>query len=165
MGIGWRNPFYHEPTTAEIVNTDVADSLNRVPMDFPKDHYRREVFEQMLREGDPREQRTRAYVTVENPVDDDPCPDFFTCIGNMVYGEGVPGENRNVKGCDCIGYCDPSSATCMCAKRQTYYLEGCDKGFNYNKDGRIKVQFAPIVECNDACACVAGGCQNRVSRV
>jgi hypothetical protein len=106
-------------------------------------------------------------IGIYNQVDDEPCPPFeFIYSNEMWYDADVPPPDYDhVKGCGCIGRCDPSSTTCSCLRRQEFWTgaegENRYEGFSYTEQGRHKDATMPIFECNWRCGCDAD-CVNRV---
>lgn len=159
-GRPWHNPFYDEPRRAVPLNSELADSMNKQIAGLTEEPTRRKIFEEMIRTRD----RGAPPITIVNDVDQEPCPPFeFDWTNEMLYGEGVPRKDKDLKGCDCLGPCDPYSKTCACTVRQNQWLgEIGEGGFAYGQDGQIMFCHAPVFECNEACGC-SEDCQNRVS--
>ncbi|KIO32252.1 hypothetical protein M407DRAFT_67079 [Tulasnella calospora MUT 4182] len=141
------------------LDSSLADSMNRTSADFTEDPGRRAIFQEMIRTRD----RGAPPITVVNDVDKEPCPPFeFDWTNEMLFGEGVPRKDKDLKGCGCLGPCDPYSKTCACIVRQNYWLgEIGEGGFAYGPDGQIMFCHAAVFECNEACGC-SEDCQNRV---
>ena len=85
--------------------------------------------------------------------------------------DGVPPPDlENLRGCSCIGKCDPNNKNCRCTQiQERRYMDDNNpekSGFVYDtKTGRLKKDFpdnVPIYECNDLCGCLED-CPNRVS--
>lgn len=104
-------------------------------------------------------------IEILNKVDSEPTPPWEFYYTNHIYhAPGVPlPDVVNLRGCDCVGKCDPNSKTCACVKKQKAYFHPNDNGFVYDKTGKLKRGFPgyPIVECNDLCGCDEE-CMNRV---
>ncbi|KAG8956369.1 hypothetical protein FRC04_004450 [Tulasnella sp. 424] len=158
-GRRWRNPFYDEPRKAMPLNSSLADSMNQTIPGFAEDPARRAIFEEMIRTRD----RGAPPITIVNDVDNEPCPPFeFDWTNEMLFGENVPRKDKDLKGCDCLGPCDPYSKTCACIVRQNHWLGDIGEGgFAYGPDGQIMFCHAAVFECNEACGC-SEDCQNRV---
>ncbi|KAG8899283.1 hypothetical protein FRC01_010599, partial [Tulasnella sp. 417] len=158
-GRPWHNPFYDEPRTAMPLDSNLADSMNQIIIGLAEDPSRRAIFQEMIRTRD----RGAPPITVVNDVDKEPCPPFeFDWTNQMLFGAGVPRKDKDLKGCDCLGPCDPYSKTCACIVRQNYWLgEIGEGGFAYGPDGQIMFCNAAVFECNEACGCTED-CQNRV---
>jgi histone-lysine N-methyltransferase SUV39H len=108
-------------------------------------------------------------IEILNKVDNDPAPPWeFWYTNQMYHGPGVPlPDGSKMKGCDCVGKCDPRSKTCQCVARQRVFFDGTDDhglGFIYDKQRRLRPLLAgyAIWECNDLCGCDED-CMNRVS--
>lgn len=153
---------------AEKIPTELHDMINRLPENYHHNPQMKQVFESMMEENtaddEPTSPRIEIYSGQSGPV----CPPWeFYYTNKIIHGKGVPRSNkRNLKGCDCVGLCDPKSKTCGCVKRQMAWT-GNDKsikGFLYNKKGKVLHPDYPIFECNDACEC-SEDCMNRVSRL
>ncbi|TEB27917.1 SET domain-containing protein [Coprinellus micaceus] len=107
-------------------------------------------------------------IEILNKVDNDPAPPWeFWYTNQMYHGPGVPlPDGSKMKGCDCVGKCDPRSKTCQCVARQRVFFDGTDDhglGFIYDKQRRLRPLLAgyAIWECNDLCGCDED-CMNRV---
>jgi [histone H3]-lysine9 N-trimethyltransferase SUV39H len=111
-------------------------------------------------------------IKIFNPIEGDkePCPPFEFIYTNEMYHDKETGgpDHKNLKGCDCVGACDPNSKTCSCVIRQEYWTADVNNphsnGFAYESDGRMKdgLQSYPIFECNWKCGCDET-CTNRVN--
>ena len=127
------------------------------------------AFEDMIALASDFEDPFAPQIKVINRIDPavEPHPKFeFLWTNGIVLGQDVPKSAReNLKGCGCIGKCDPKSKTCFCLKRQ---VKNCPElksnpGFAYNPNGTLKWLDYPVVfECNDECDCDLD-CPNRVS--
>ncbi|KAI0633592.1 SET domain-containing protein [Trametes polyzona] len=120
------------------------------------------VFEAEMRANTAEDEPYAPPIRVVNEVDDEPTPPLeFFYSNQMWHGEGVPKpDHTNLRGCDCVGPCDPLSKTCACVKRQSEY--NWDRGgFIYDRKGKLRAHEYPIFECNMNCAC-SEDCMNRV---
>lgn len=108
-------------------------------------------------------------IGVHNTIkgDEEACPPFeFIYTNEMYYDKEIGGpDHTNLKGCDCVGSCDPTSKTCSCLARQEYWTAYPDdhrfNGFAYREDGTLKDRSFPVFECNWKCGCDES-CINRV---
>ncbi|KAJ2930459.1 hypothetical protein H1R20_g6637, partial [Candolleomyces eurysporus] len=59
-------------------------------------------------------------IQIINNVDHEPTPPWEFHYANRIYhGPGVPDPDiANLRGCDCVGKCDPKSKTCACVQKQ-----------------------------------------------
>jgi histone-lysine N-methyltransferase SUV39H len=141
--------------------TSLPDSINRLSKYTRMDAGIRDVFQAFILENICEDEAGAPEIEIINKVDAEPSPMFeFHYSNRMWYGKDVPmPDYSKLKGCDCVGGCDPKSTTCSCAIRQRKYLEldGCV----YEKNGRLKHPRYPIFECNDLCSC-GDECRNRV---
>ncbi|KAG8934546.1 hypothetical protein FRC02_009758 [Tulasnella sp. 418] len=180
MGIRWINPFDDKTLPAIRLPTDLQDMVNQLPPEYKMDPFNRVLFKQLIIQGTKFDEPSAPEIEIVNDVDDEPCPPFeFVWTNRMLYGEGVPRMNRDLKGCTCIGgKCDPRSKTCACVQRQEFYykaagwvtnevdvVEGEEEdvfnGFIYDERKLLRAHAVPIWECNAACGC-SEACQNRV---
>ncbi|KAG8907943.1 hypothetical protein FRB99_001451 [Tulasnella sp. 403] len=161
MGRPWYNPFDSEKLLAIPLDSRVPDMMNRVSEEFLSHLQRRSVFESMINNENELD-RNAPPITIVNEVDDTPCPPFeFMWTHDILYGKDVPRKDRNVKGCGCVGPCDPQDRKCACVLRQEFYLKNMGEGFAYAESGSIQYLSTPVFECNDACSCT-DDCMNRV---
>ena len=161
-------PYYR----VEDVPKDYLDDINNLP-DWERDPASmKALFETTIMVNTSEDEPESPFVQIINKVDDEATPPFeFYYTNRLYHGKGVPPptEFKNIKGCGCIGVCDPMSKTCSCLKRQREFIEKGNikdvidnhKGFIYNSEGRAMLSEYPIFECNDACGCT-DDCINRV---
>ena len=153
-------PFKHY--YAEDIPTSLPDSINRLSVYTRRDAGIRDVFRAFMLENICDDEGGAPEIEIINEVDAEPSPVFeFNYSNRMWYGEDLTmPDYSKLKGCECIGRCDPKSRTCACARKTRSYLEvdGCV----YEKNGRLKYPRYPIFECNDFCSCDEH-CRNRVS--
>lgn len=148
--------------SAKDLQTTLPDSINRLSEYTRMDRGMKDIFRAYMLENIVEDEAGAPDIEILNNVDHEPTPLFEFIYSNRVwYGEGVPlPDYSKLKGCDCIGRCDPKSKTCACAKRQRKYL-GNEDGCVYEKNGRLKHPRYPIFECNELCSC-DDDCRNRV---
>jgi len=153
-------PFKHYYT--KDIPTSLPDSINRLSAHTRRDAGIRDVFRAFMLENIYDDEGSAPEIEIINEVDAEPSPLFeFNYSNRMWYDEGLTmPDYSKLKGCDCIGQCDPKSRTCACARKTRSYLEidGCV----YEKNGRLKHPRYPIFECNDLCSCDEH-CRNRVN--
>ena len=153
-------PFKHY--YAKDIPTSLPDSINRLSVYTRRDAGIRDVFRAFMLENICDDEGGAPEIEIINEVDAEPSPVFeFNYSNRMWYGEDLTmPDYSKLKGCECIGRCDPKSRTCACARKTRSYLEvdGCV----YEKNGRLKYPRYPIFECNDFCSCDEH-CRNRVS--
>ena len=153
-------PFKHYST--KDIPTSLPDSINRLSAYTRRDAGIRDVFRAFMLENICDDEGSAPEIDIINEVDAEPSPVFeFHYSNRMWYGEDLTmPDYSKLKGCECIGRCDPKSRTCACARKTRSYLEvdGCV----YEKNGRLKYPRYPIFECNDFCSCDEH-CRNRVS--
>lgn len=154
---------------ASEIPTQLIDMINATP-EWEKARNApviRKMFEAMIATNTAEEEFQAPSIRVINEVDDEPTPPWEFYYTNKIYHTNdVPApEYATLKGCNCIGKCNPESKTCACIKRQREayrdQIEG-DAGFNYDEDGLLLYPDYPTFECNDACGCTED-CMNRVS--
>jgi hypothetical protein len=154
--------------TVDAIPKEIYPHMNSLTPWQRKAANAKQVFELMMAEA---ESPTAPPIRIFNSVDDEPCPTFeFVYTNEMYYDHDVPGpDHENLKGCKCIGGCDPKSRGCSCANRQRWWTGGRESGKNYrfddfawDTDGKIKDWSFPVFECNWKCGCDET-CQNRVS--
>ncbi|KAF8591935.1 SET domain-containing protein [Ramaria rubella] len=150
---------------AEKIPTELHDMINRLPKNYHFNPQMKHIFESMMEENtaddEPLSPCIEIYSSKGGPVTP---PWEFYYTNRIFLGEGVPRSNKkDLKGCDCIGPCDPKSRTCACVKRQMAWTGGDKsiKGFLYNKKGKLLDPGYPVFECNDTCEC-SDECMNRV---
>lgn len=150
---------------AEKVPIELHDMINCLPLNYHYNPQMKYVFEAMMEENtaddEPTSPRIEIYGGKSGPVTP---PWEFYYTNKIFHGKGVPrSSKKKLKGCDCIGPCNPKSKTCACVKKQMAWT-GDDKdikGFLYNKKGKLVDLSYPIFECNDGCEC-SNDCPNRV---
>ncbi|KAG9004966.1 hypothetical protein FRB94_001935 [Tulasnella sp. JGI-2019a] len=164
-GVPWWNPYLDPKRPAIPLDGALCDSVNNMPPGWEKDPNRRLIFKAMIRNGSEYEDDAPP-IEIINEIDDEPCPPFeFMWTNRMLYGEGVPRMDRDLKGCNCIGGCDPKNPGCACAMRQTWWYEAFNiqdsEGFAYDVGRQLLYHGFPVFECNAACSCDEY-CQNKV---
>ncbi|KXN85111.1 Histone-lysine N-methyltransferase, H3 lysine-9 specific [Leucoagaricus sp. SymC.cos] len=154
--------FHFKNYSAKDIPTALPDSINRLSEYTRRDAGIRDVFQAYILESICDDEGGAPEIEIVNDIDAEPSPVLeFNYSNRMWYGERVPmPDYSNLKGCDCVGGCDPRSKTCSCAIRQREFL-GMDDGCVYDKNGRLKHPRYPIFECNDLCSC-DDDCRNRV---
>ena len=144
--------------------SSIQDHINSQPEEVRMLGELREVFEAMILENTADDERDAPPIMVQNNVDGEPTPPWeFWYSNKMWHGAGVPDPDmKNLKGCDCLGGCNPKNKACACAQRQ-FQVIGDKKAseFAYDKNGRLKFPGFPIFECNNTCLC-GPECMNRV---
>lgn len=164
LGIPYFNPYHNLDRPSVVLPAGIPDHVNRGKV-HPKNH--RMLFKEMIQHGSKDEPHAPP-IDIVNHVDKEPCPPFeFHWTNKMFYGKGVPRQDRNLKGCECIGKCDPTSQACACVQRQEFYFNQMkldDFGFMYNESGSLRYHSVPVFECNAACGCPPE-CTNRVCSV
>ncbi|KAH9839555.1 uncharacterized protein C8Q71DRAFT_795758 [Rhodofomes roseus] len=121
------------------------------------------LFEQAIIENTFEDEPHAPPICIVNDIDDELTPPFEFHYSNLMWhGSGVPKPDIvNLRGCGCLGPCDPNSKTCSCLARQK---EHHPDGFLYQEGrnkGQLKAHGYPIFECNDFCGC-SDDCSNRV---
>lgn len=162
------NNFHFPHYFAKDIPTSLPDTVNRLSEYTRMDRGMQDIFRAYILESIVDDEPGAPDIEIINDVDSQPTPLFEFKYSNRIwYGEGVPlPDYKKLKGCDCVGRCDPKSKTCSCAAKQREYLQEGGfvqgDGFVYEKNGRLKHAGYPIFECNELCAC-EGDCRNRVS--
>jgi len=153
-------PFKHYYT--KDIPTSLPDSINRLSAYTRRDAGILDVFRAFMLENICDDEGNAPEIEIINEVDAESSPVFeFNYSNRMWYGEDLAmPDYSKLKGCECIGRCDPKSRTCACARKTRSYLE--TDGCVYEKNGRLKYPRYPIFECNDLCSCDEH-CRNRVS--
>ncbi|KAF8528104.1 SET domain-containing protein [Hysterangium stoloniferum] len=150
---------------AEKVPTELHDMINRLPKNYLFNPQMKHIFESMMEENTADDEPVAPRIEIRGRKDDQITPYWeFYYTNRIFHGQGVPRSNRRaLKGCDCIGPCNPKSKTCACVVRQMAWVGGDKnvKGFLYNKNGRLVDHHYPVFECNDECEC-SEHCMNRV---
>lgn len=148
--------------SAKDLSTALPDSINRLSEYTRMNPGLRDVFRAYMLENIIDDEAGAPDVEVINNVDREPTPLFEFVYSNRIwYGKGVSLPNYSkLRGCGCIGKCDPKNMACLCAQRQR---NSCDmeEGCVYDKFGRLKYPGYPIFECNEMCSC-DDECRNRV---
>ncbi|KAL5495686.1 hypothetical protein ACEPAI_1149 [Sanghuangporus weigelae] len=157
--------WYH----VDDIPTDLINEVNATPAWSKNPMLLRQIFETAMMQNTIDDEPDAPLIKIINNVDDEPTPPFEFYYTNRIYhGHGVPQpEYRDLKGCKCIGRCNPLSGTCECAMRQRKVFKDHDydhEGFVYDDKGRVQVDGFPIFECNDACGC-SEDCTNRVAQL
>lgn len=151
---------------AEKIPTDLLDMINRLPENHLFNHTMKHVFESMIEVNTAHDEPKAPPIRVIGKKNGPITPPWEFYYSNKIFrGAGVPKSDKSkLKGCDCIGPCDPKSKTCACVKRQMFWAgnDKAVKGFLYNKKQKLLSHEYPIFECNDACQC-SDECMNRVS--
>ncbi|KAL5518555.1 hypothetical protein ACEPAH_238 [Sanghuangporus vaninii] len=158
-----RGPIWYH---VDDIPTDLINEVNAIPAWSRNPTLLRQIFETAMMQNTIDDEPDAPLIKIINNVDDEPTPPFEFYYTNRIYhGHGVPPpEYRTLKGCKCIGRCNPLSGTCECAVRQRKIFKDHDydhEGFVYDDKGRVQVDGFPIFECNDACGC-SEDCTNRV---
>lgn len=125
-------------------------------------------YQYMIKEATPKEWASPDILIV-NEVDPEiqPCPPFeFLWTNEMFLGKNIPKATVPIKGCECIGKCDPNSKTCLCMRRQRRWYalgenETLSLGTLYDERGYLTNYGYPVIECNEDCECDED-CTNRV---
>lgn len=145
-----------------------VDLVNSMPESFRKNPGVRAVFEAYMDDAMRENEPCAPQVVVENEVDSEPCPPWeFVYYNRMVYGDNVPKPDLDaLKGCDCLGPCNPRNKKCACVQRQARYFaehlgEDGYSGFGCDEDGVIKYHGGAIFGCNSKCSCDLE-CSNKV---
>ncbi|KAF9447464.1 SET domain-containing protein [Macrolepiota fuliginosa MF-IS2] len=156
------NNFHLKHYSAKDIPTSLPDSINGLSEYTRSNRGMQDIFRAFILESVAEDETGAPDIEIVNEVDTEPTPLFeFKYSNRMWYGEGVPPPDYNkLKGCECVGGCDPRSKKCACAVRQREYL-GMEDGCVYDKNGRLKHPRYPILECNEMCAC-DDDCRNRV---
>lgn len=158
-----KKQFPHLFALAKDIPHELQDRFNSLP-GFARraDNMQLKLFEAMMIENTASDEPHAPPIHIINDVDDELTPPYEFHYSNIMWhGEGVPILNwNNLRGCDCIGPCDPDSKTCSCAQRQRQYC--AEHNFLYDEEGRLALQEYPIFECNELCRC-SDECINRVS--
>jgi histone-lysine N-methyltransferase SUV39H len=153
---------------AEKVPTELHDMINRLPKNYLFNPQMKHIFESMMEENTADDEPVAPRIEIRGRKDDQVTPYWeFYYTNRIFHGQGVPRSNRKfLKGCDCVGPCNPKSKTCACVKRQMAWVGGDKhvKGFLYNKNGRLVDHHYPVFECNDECEC-SENCMNRVKAI
>lgn len=146
---------------------DFVNEVNNTPEWCRKPDLLRDMFESAIIQNTAEDEPDAPDIRLVNNVDEEPTPPFEFYYTNRLYHSDPvpPPDYKNLKGCTCIGTCDPNSKTCACIKRQIDAFIGTENehnGFLYDERGRLLRHEYPIYECNDACGCTEA-CRNRVS--
>ncbi|CAL1706969.1 unnamed protein product [Somion occarium] len=151
---------------AEDLPHELEDRLNALPFAARSAaDMQRKLFAAIISINTAKEEPNAPPISIVNEIDREPTPAYeFHYTNLMWHSPKAPRPDFDaLKGCDCVGLCNPRS--CACAKRQREYLDDPELrsyGFLYDKDGRLVVHQYPIFECNVFCGCDDFLCQNRV---
>ncbi|KLO16052.1 SET domain-containing protein [Schizopora paradoxa] len=158
---------------AKDIPTHLHDQVNNMDKE-QRERMRdtlRLIFEAQMITNTAHDEPDAPPIQIFNHFDDEPTPPFeFYYTNLMWHTEGVPPPDyQGLKGCDCVGGCNPKSKTCACIKRQRLQFRDIEndphrwlpEGFMYNEKGILVQTNFPIIECNDACRC-SDECMNRV---
>ncbi|PIL36073.1 histone methyltransferase [Ganoderma sinense ZZ0214-1] len=147
--------------SAENIPHDLHDRLNALPPSARHASNLQAIFEAEIAANTAEDEPNAPPIRVTNDVDDEPTPPMEFYYSNLMWhSTEVPRPDFDaLKGCGCVGACNPNSKTCTCVQRQK---EQCDKlaGFLYQKGKLISHEY-PIFECNINCGC-SDDCPNRV---
>ena len=145
---------------------ELANAVNNIPAWYVNGATIRQAFEAAMVTNTTNDEPDAPYIRVINEVDDEPTPPFEFFYSNLMWhGDKVSEPDfRNLKGCGCIGRCDPKDPNCSCLARAKPWRERAEikGGFMYDTKGRLKAHNFPIYECNDLCGC-DDDCYNRAS--
>ncbi|KZS99704.1 SET domain-containing protein, partial [Laetiporus sulphureus 93-53] len=154
--------YVHPPVLAKDLPHELEDRINFLSSYAQHaDNMQVKLFEAAIAENTESDEPHTPPIHIINDIDDDLTPPYEFHYSNLMWhGEGVPKPDwENLRGCDCIGPCDPKSETCICAQRHQQHSES--PGFLYDQRLRLRSQGYPIFECNDLCRC-SDDCINRV---
>lgn len=158
---------------AKDIPTELHDAINNMDNEQRErmGKYLLDIFEAQMMTNTAHDEPYAPPIRIYNNIDDEPTPAFEFYYSNLMWHtEGVPPPDyQGLKGCDCVGGCNPKSETCACIKRQRLQFQDHDndphrwlpEGFMYNEKGILVQSNFPIIECNDACRC-SDDCMNRV---
>lgn len=115
-------------------------------------------------------------VGVVNPLQPYDTPDWDWSYSEKIWrSPRVPSpEDRHLRGCGCVGVCDPNSQTCSCLQLNRRFGREHYDGFPYEERVygsqtnpnkiRIKNLICPVFECSAWCTC-SPSCINRVRTI
>ncbi|THH16578.1 hypothetical protein EW146_g4087 [Bondarzewia mesenterica] len=150
---------------AKDIPHTLQDRMNSLDEIYRKTDMALSVFEAVIFENTSEDEPDAPRIKVINEFDDEITPPWeFHYSNQLWHDEDVPPPDiTNLRGCGCVGHCDPRSETCSCLQQQQEYLSehGGPSGFIYDDRGRLKFNGFPIFECNDLCGCLED-CKNRV---
>ncbi|KAG8914580.1 hypothetical protein FRC00_012345 [Tulasnella sp. 408] len=145
-GRPWHNPFYDEPRRAVPLDSDLADSMNQHISGLTEDLTRRGIFEEMIRTRD----RGAPPITIVNDVDKEPCPPFeFDWTNEMLYGEGVPRKDKDLKGLFADEFIPTGRFIGVYAGELLTDEEAHNRGLLYDKLGRTYLFNLDFVHLRD----------------
>ncbi|KZT72048.1 SET domain-containing protein [Daedalea quercina L-15889] len=156
--------FANHHVLAKNLPHELQDRINALsPRARKEGNMQVKLFEQAIIENTFEDESNAPPIYIVNDIDDELTPPFEFHYSNLMWhGEGVPKPDvANLRGCGCLGPCDPKSKTCACLARQKQYHPD---GFLYQEGrnkGQLKAHDYPIFECNDFCGC-SEDCPNRV---
>lgn len=148
--------------SADNIPHDLHDRLNALPPSARHASNLQAIFEAEIAANTADDEPNAPPIRVINDVDDEPTPPMEFYYSNLMWhSTNVPPPNFDeLKGCGCVGKCDPLSKTCACARRQREHHDGT-AGFLYDQKGKLINHEYPIFECNINCGC-SDNCPNRV---
>ncbi|KAI1795489.1 SET domain-containing protein [Ganoderma leucocontextum] len=148
--------------SADNIPHDLHDRLNALPPSARHASNLQAIFEAEIAANTAEDEPNAPPIRVINDVDDEPTPPMEFYYSNLMWhSTDVPRPDFDaLKGCGCIGACNPMSRTCACVRRQKEHCDGLG-GFLYDQKGRLKTHEYPIFECNINCGC-SDDCPNRV---
>lgn len=148
--------------SADNIPHDLHDRLNALPPSARHARNLQAIFEAEIAANTAEDEPNAPPIRVVNDEDDEPTPPMEFYYSNLMWhSTNVPKPDFDaLKGCGCVGACNPNSRTCACVRRQR---EHCTEmaGFLYDQKGRLKTHEYPIFECNINCGC-SEDCPNRV---
>ncbi|EJF65048.1 SET domain-containing protein [Dichomitus squalens] len=147
--------------SADDIPTDLQDRINALSPEARRASNLQAIFEAEIAANTAEDEPNAPPIRIINDVDDEPTPPMeFYYTNLMWHGADVPRPDfEALKGCGCIGPCNPNSKTCACVRRNKQYWDG--GGFMYDQKGKLKHHQYPIFECNINCGC-SDDCPNRV---
>ncbi|RXW11269.1 hypothetical protein EST38_g14586, partial [Candolleomyces aberdarensis] len=166
----WRGQFTPKVYYLKDLPSSLHDQINSCSERFRMCQDMRKVLTAEMSFNTMEDEPHAPPIQIINTVDHEPTPPWEFHYTNRIYhGPGVPDPDiAKLRGCDCVGKCDPKSKTCACVQRQRDLIEYPEEnseafhsGFLYDKHKRLKHWPYPIVECNALCGCDAE-CMNRV---
>ncbi len=148
--------------SADNIPHDLHDRLNALPPSARHASNLQAIFEAEIAANTAEDEPNAPPIRVINDVDDEPTPPMEFYYSNLMWhSTDVPRPDFDaLKGCGCIGACNPLSKTCACVRRQREHCDGMH-AFLYDHKGKLKTHEYPIFECNINCGC-SDDCPNRV---
>ncbi|KAM5531648.1 hypothetical protein V8D89_014700 [Ganoderma adspersum] len=148
--------------SADNIPHDLHDRLNALSPSARHASNLQAIFEAEIAANTAEDEPNAPPIRVINDVDDEPTPPMEFYYSNLMWhSTNVPRPDFDaLKGCGCVGACDPLSKTCACARRQREHHDGT-VGFLYDQKGKLINHEYPIFECNINCGC-SDNCPNRV---